>query len=133
LERFESKALTKFREAALTNHRSLICFALALAPTLLTPTAPVRADETFAPVAVISLPGGQLIQSFDISFVDPVTGIYVLGDRTNKAVDVIDTTTTAVLTALKLHKPWLRAHPRIAPTSWRTVRGRTSRDSITGV
>ena len=42
----------------MTYHRSLICFALALAPALLTPTAPVRADETFAPVAVISMPGG---------------------------------------------------------------------------
>lgn len=84
----------------MTNHRSLICFALALAPTLLTPTAPVRADETFAPVAVISLPGGKQILSFDISFVDPAIGIYVLGDRTNKAVDVIDTTTNTVLTQL---------------------------------
>jgi hypothetical protein len=84
----------------MTYHRSLICFALALAPALLTPTAPVRADETFAPVAVISMPGGQKIQSFDISFVDPVIGIYVLGDRTNFAVDVIDTTTNTVLTQL---------------------------------
>jgi hypothetical protein len=100
LERFESKALTKFREAAMTYHRSLICFALALVPTLLTPTTPVRADETFAPVAVISLPGGQQILSFDISFVDPDIGIYILGDRTNKAVDVIDTTTNPVLTQL---------------------------------
>ena len=84
----------------MTYHRSLICFALALVPTLLTPTTPVRADETFAPVAVISLPDGQKIQSFDISFVDPAIGIYVLGDRTNKAVDVIDTTTNTVLTQL---------------------------------
>ena len=38
--------------------------------------------------------------SFDISFVDPAIGIYVLGDRTNKAVDVIDTTTNTVLTQL---------------------------------
>jgi hypothetical protein len=30
--------------------------------------------------------------SFDISFVDPVTGLYYLGDRSNAAVDIIDTT-----------------------------------------
>ena len=30
--------------------------------------------------------------SFDISFVDPVTGLYYLGDRSNAALDVIDTT-----------------------------------------
>jgi hypothetical protein len=31
--------------------------------------------------------------SFDISFVDPVSGLYYLGDRSNAAVDVIDTKT----------------------------------------
>src|SRR5664279_3713007 len=81
--------------------RLLTCLALAIAPALLGPAASaVAADETFAPVAVISLPGGQKILSFDISFVDPVIGIYVLGDRTNFAVDVIDTTTNTVLTQL---------------------------------
>jgi hypothetical protein len=58
------------------------------------------ADETFAPIAAISLPGGQKVKSFDISFVDPLIGIYVLGDRTNLAVDVIDTATNTVLTQL---------------------------------
>ena len=81
--------------------RLLACLCLAVAPTLLgTATSAIAADETFAPVAVISLPNNQKIQSFDISFVDPVTGIYVLGDRTNFAVDVIDTTTNSVLRQL---------------------------------
>jgi hypothetical protein len=31
--------------------------------------------------------------SFDISFVDPANGLYYLADRSNKALDVIDTTT----------------------------------------
>jgi hypothetical protein len=31
--------------------------------------------------------------SFDISFVDPATGLYYLADRSNAALDVIDTTT----------------------------------------
>jgi hypothetical protein len=31
--------------------------------------------------------------SFDISFVDPVSGLYYLGDRSNAAVDVVDTKT----------------------------------------
>lgn len=82
--------------------RLLANLALVLAPALLAPTTSASAtDETFAPVAVISLPGGQKIQSFDISYVDPVIGVYVLGDRTNQAVDVIDTTTNTVLTQLK--------------------------------
>ena len=85
----------------MTKCRLLACLTLAIGPALLGPMSSAgAADEVFAPVSVISLPGGQKIQSFDISFVDPVIGIYILGDRTNKAVDVIDTTTNTVLTQL---------------------------------
>jgi hypothetical protein len=81
--------------------RLLACLTLAIAPVLFGPASSAgAADEVFAPVAVISLPGGQKIQSFDISYVDPILGIYILGDRTNQSVDVIDTTTNAVLTQL---------------------------------
>jgi hypothetical protein len=58
------------------------------------------ADEIFSARTQITLPGGQKITSFDISFVDPVLGLYLLADRTNKAVDVIDTTTNTVLVQL---------------------------------
>jgi hypothetical protein len=58
------------------------------------------ADEVFKPTKAITLPGGQSINSFDISFVDPVVGLYILGDRTNKAVDVVDTETNTVLVQL---------------------------------
>jgi len=58
------------------------------------------ADEVFKPTKAITLPTGQSIGSFDISFVDPVIGLYILGDRTNKAVDVIDTDTNTVLVQL---------------------------------
>jgi hypothetical protein len=51
-----------------------------------------HATETLRLATVVSVPGGK-ITSFDISFVDPATGFYILGDRTNKGVDVIDTTT----------------------------------------
>jgi hypothetical protein len=67
----------------------------------LVPAPSLAGDESFPLVATISLPGGQLIQSFDISYVDPVLGIYLLGDRTNRSVDVIDTTTNTVLAQLK--------------------------------
>ncbi|MBV9829536.1 MAG: hypothetical protein JO001_28275, partial [Alphaproteobacteria bacterium] len=36
-------------------------------------------------------PTNQLF-SFDISYVDPANGLYYLGDRSNAAIDVIDTT-----------------------------------------
>jgi hypothetical protein len=67
---------------------------------LLTGGAASAADEVFRPTAAITLPAGQTIVSFDISFVDPLVGLYILGDRTNKAVDVIDTETNTVLVQL---------------------------------
>lgn len=67
--------------------------ALALAGT-------ASADEVFSKTNVITLPG-QNIQSFDISFVDPKIHRYVLGDRTNQQIDVIDTTTNTLLAPLK--------------------------------
>jgi hypothetical protein len=52
-----------------------------------------HATETLKVKTAVSVPNGGKITSFDISFVDPVAGFYVLGDRTNKGVDVIDTAT----------------------------------------
>lgn len=72
----------------------IVCAALLLA------RGAASADEVFQGRAQVSLPGGEKITSFDISFVDPVIGLYLLADRTNKAVDVIDTTTNTVLVQL---------------------------------
>jgi hypothetical protein len=57
---------------------------------------PAVAQESLSVLKAVTLPAGQHITSFDISFVDPVLGLYVLGDRTNKAVDVINTATNTV-------------------------------------
>jgi len=68
----------------------------ALAPALaMTALTPAAAEDGLAPVAQITLP--TKITSFDISFVDPVVGYYILGDRTGNAVDVIDTTTNTLV------------------------------------
>jgi hypothetical protein len=56
----------------------------------------VSADETFTATKAITLPGGQKITSFDIGFVDPRIGNYFLADRTNKSIDIIDTSTNTV-------------------------------------
>src|SRR5215471_3273037 len=64
--------------------------ALALGAVVAAGTA-AHATETLKLKKVVSVPGGGKITSFDISYVDPVTGFYILGDRTNKGVDVIDT------------------------------------------
>lgn len=49
------------------------------------------AAEVYQPVAAVTLPNGQTLGSFDISFVDPALREDFVADRTNKSVDVIDT------------------------------------------
>ena len=76
----------------------LLTFSTALlAPWLLT-SAVVDAQDTdvFRPLAAVTI--GDLqgvtampLTSFDISFVEPAIGLYVLGDRTNNAVDLVNT------------------------------------------
>src|SRR5262249_62146267 len=57
-------------------------------------------DEVFGVTSVISLPDSQKLGSFDISFVDPAHGVYLLADRTNKAVHVANTSTNTLTAAL---------------------------------
>ena len=74
--------------------------AVAGAGFLPTGSGAWAADKIFTARTVITLPGTQKITSFDLGFVDPVIGLYLLADRTNKAVDVIDTYTNDVLVQL---------------------------------
>lgn len=53
-------------------------------------------DEVFTAKTAISLPKGQKVTSFDISFVDAGLGLYLLADRTNSAIDAVETTTNTV-------------------------------------
>src|ERR1700712_841654 len=46
-----------------------------------------RADEQMVLVAKIDVQSAKGIATFDISFVDPKIGLYVLADRTNASVD----------------------------------------------
>jgi hypothetical protein len=78
-------------------------FASVLVPSLLAPAvaAPPDSDQFSAKAAVtISDHGGvtaKALASFDISFVDPTISLYALGDRTNNAVDLIDTANNSFL------------------------------------
>src|SRR5260370_14448644 len=56
------------------------------------------ADEVFKATSAVTGLGAQTIVGFDISFVDPALKLYILGDRTNKAVDVVDTESNAIVT-----------------------------------
>jgi hypothetical protein len=84
---------------------------LPASAALLLMGAAASADEVFSARTAITLPGTAKVTSFDISYVDPVTGLYLLADRTNKAVDVIDTTTNTVLVQLTATPPFAGATP----------------------
>jgi hypothetical protein len=75
---------------------TLACFAGALT-ALPFMAATASADEVFKATSAVGGLGSQKIVGFDISFVDPALGLYILGDRTNKAVDVVDTTSNALV------------------------------------
>jgi hypothetical protein len=89
---------------------ALVCGWLVAAAPFLFATA-ASADESFTARKAITLPGTQKVTSFDISFVDPVIGLYLLADRTNKVVHVIDTTTNSVLAELTATPPFAGATP----------------------
>jgi len=74
----------------------LLTFSAALlAPWLLTSAV----AQVFSPTAAITVGDGTAapLNSFDISFVEPAIGLYVLGDRTNNAIDMVDTHSNAFL------------------------------------
>jgi hypothetical protein len=55
-----------------------------------------RETATYSRVATIKIPG-QPLSAFDISFVDPRLPFYYLADRSNAALDIIDTRSNAVV------------------------------------
>src|SRR5436190_22804972 len=77
-----------------------VCLGVALAPWLLAVPAPA-ADEVFSVTKIISLPGGQVLGSFDIEFVDPIAGVFLLADRTNKSIDVASTSSNRIISQLQ--------------------------------
>lgn len=71
--------------------------------------------DTISLKKVITLPRGQSITSFDISWVDPNLGLYFLGDRTNASVIVVDTATNQVIDQLSdPNHPFAGAQPSTA-------------------
>jgi hypothetical protein len=77
------------------------------AAALLTMPCLAGAEEAFKATAGVTVPGAAL-KSFDISFVDPAIHTYVLGDRTHKAVDVVNTHNLTI-TQLSANPPFAGA------------------------
>lgn len=79
----------------------LTCLGGMLLPCLLTGTVPAAADEVFKATGIINVPIDSFnthsgLNSFDISFDDEVLQIYTLSDRSNKGVDLVDTTNNSI-------------------------------------
>src|SRR6266571_6410106 len=68
--------------------------ATLAASALLAAGGTALADETFSLSSTFAIPSGTNplggFASADISFVDPLMGLWMLADRTNKSLDVID-------------------------------------------
>jgi hypothetical protein len=74
---------------------SLLLMATGL-PSAAQPLESAAKDEVFGLTSVIDLPDSQKLGAFDISFVDPANGVYLLADRTNASIDVVDTSTNTL-------------------------------------
>jgi FG-GAP-like repeat len=76
-------------------HNAMHCAGAVAAACVMTAAAiPAYAGTGLVPVKAISLPAP--LASWDISFVDPASHTYVLGDRSNNGIDVIDTRTNTL-------------------------------------
>src|SRR5262249_28383936 len=71
---------------------SALLAGAAIAPLLVAMAGlPSAAQEVFGVTSVINLPSPRARGSFDMGFVDRARGFYLLADRTNKSIDVVDT------------------------------------------
>jgi hypothetical protein len=79
--------------------RSRRAYYFALA-ALITAPCLAAADEVFTVRDTVAVTGSPLV-SFDISWVDPYIHTYFLADRSNSAVDVVDTKTHTMVNQFK--------------------------------
>lgn len=80
------------------------CVALAagalLATSLAVGAQSMPSTNPEVKIAKIPIPGNAM-QSFDISWVDPLTGHYYIADRSNSAIDVVDISSNKVVSQIK--------------------------------
>ena len=87
--------LTDYKRLSLPMYDAMRCAGIAAAACVaIAAASAANAGSGLVPFKAISLPAG--VSSFDISYVDPGAHTYVLGDRTNNGIDVIDTRTNTL-------------------------------------
>jgi hypothetical protein len=97
----------KVKLSALLASAAVAPWLLALTglPSAAQPLESSATDEVFGVTSVINLPDSQKLGSFDIGFVDQANAVYLLADRTNKSIDVVDTSTNALTHQLTAPAP----------------------------
>ena len=105
--------------------RLIASLGVVLAPWLLAMPASA-ADEVFSVTSIINVPGNPLA-SFDIEFVDPAAGVLLLADRSNKSIDVINTSDNSIFKQLQpgFVGPLASGSPG-CPPMWRPYREPTA-------
>src|SRR5262249_48403729 len=93
----------KVKLSALLAGAAIAPWLLALTglPSTAQPLESAAKDEVFAVTSVINLPDSQKLGAFDIGFVDPELGLYLLADRTNASIDVADTSNNQLIHQFK--------------------------------
>src|SRR5215470_2389442 len=86
-----------------TKAKLLACLVGAAIPCLLAVAA--HSDETYTLKTIVPIPGG--LTSFDIAFVDANIHTFVLADRTNKAIDVVNTMSNKVIAQRTANPPFV--------------------------
>lgn len=84
----------------------LLALTAAVAPVLLFGGYAAAADENWVVTKAITLPGGKKITAFDISFDNPVIGLYLLADRTNAEIQAVNTFTDRLLPPYRANPPF---------------------------
>jgi hypothetical protein len=107
------------------------CIAGAMSLWLATPQASIPSDDDqYAPTAYVTIPNYPLL-SFDISYVDVSNQRYLLADRSNQAIDVIDTKTNTFLHQFKATPAFAGVIP--TPANPANESGPNGVISITGI
>ena len=100
-------ALTKIKLSALLAGAAIAPWLLTVTglPSTAQPLEAAAKDEVFGVTSVINLPDSQKLGAFDISFVDAANKVYLLADRTNKAIQVVNTSNNSLETPLTAPAP----------------------------
>src|SRR5215475_7715055 len=83
----------------------LACLVGAIVSCLLAVTA--QSEETYKLKTIVPIQNNNSLTSFDIAFVDANINTFVLADRTNKSIDVVDTATNTLTHQYTANPPFV--------------------------